>query len=177
MRVMMLDFDGVLNSKQHFLATKGFKVPGADTLNDADLFRMKSDVNANNMWVLRFIMDQVPDLKIVISSAWRSFYSLESFKELFKIYKLDGDRIIGVTPKKFSSERIHEIHMWLDDYVELHHKQPDWVALDDHAIFNLGDPEKVREFLTDSWVGLTMQDAFKIVQHFHPEYQPPVILI
>ena len=183
MKILFLDVDGVLNSKQHFLAIKGFKVPGADTLSDADLFAMKRDVAAQNMWVLGYILDQVPDLKIVISSAWRLHYDIESFKELFKIYKLDGSRIIGKTPKKLSSERAHEIREWLNEcnVTNLLEGNRDscerWLAVDDHVIFDLGDNMKSNEFLTDSWVGLTMHDAFKIIKHFHPEYLPPVILI
>lgn len=177
MQVLMLDFDGVLNSKQHCLATADFKRPGADTLNDADLFCMKAETNTNNMWVLGFILDQLPDLKIVISSSWRLHYHIESFKELFKIYKLDESRIIGFTPKKLSSNRKEEIHMWLRDFVEINHKVPDWVAVDDHAIWNIEDPEKHREFLTDGWVGLTMHDAFRIIKHFNPEFKEPEIYI
>lgn len=178
-KVLFLDFDGVMNSKQHFLATgENYKVPPADTLNDADLFKMKYDTNANNAWVLGYILDQVPDLKIVISSAWRLFYDEQSFRDLFKIFKLDETRIIGKTPKKLSSERCHEIHMWLEDYQELHHKQVDWIAVDDHVIYDLGNPHKEREYLTDSWVGLTMHDAFKIIKHFRPgEFQEPLINI
>lgn len=178
MKVMMLDFDGVLNSKLHFLANADLPSIDANTLSDADLFQMKRDVNVNNMWTLGFILDQVPDLKIVISSTWRLHYDLESFKELFKIFKLDGSRIIGMTPKQFSSERRQEIYMWLEEYKELHHKQVDFIAVDDHVIWNLDeDSHKKREFLTDSWVGLTMNDAFKIIKHFKPEFKEPEMYI
>jgi HAD domain in Swiss Army Knife RNA repair proteins len=188
MKVLFLDCDGVTNSKAHFLATKDFKVHGADTLSDADLFAMKRDTNANNMFVLGYILDQVPDLKIVISSSWRLHYDLESFKDLFKIFNLDGSRIIGKTPKKFTSERVHEIHMWLDEVNEIKYDEDDkeiptakvkvdWVALDDHTIFNLEDPDKFREFLTDGWTGVTMHDAFKIIKHFNPNYKEPMIMI
>jgi len=177
MNILFLDWDGVLNNKQHFLMTKGDMVPSADTLNDADLFAMKKDTSILNMWVLGYILDNVPDLKIVISSTWRNHYDIESFKELFKIYGLDGDRIIGKTPKRFSSERVHEIHEWLDDYQELHHKKADWIALDDHPIFHLEDPDKANEVLTDSWVGLSLPDAFKVIKHFKPDFKDPVIMI
>ena len=172
-KVIFLDFDGVLNSKLHFLANADLPKISANTLSDADLFQMKRDVNVNNMWTLGFILDQVPDLKIVISSAWRLHYDIESFKELFKIFKLDDTRIIGKTPKKLSSDRSHEIHLWLEEYKELHHKQVDFIAVDDHVIWNLGDSHKKREVLTDSWVGLTMHDAFKIIKHFKPEFKEP----
>lgn len=177
MKVMMLDFDGVLNSKQHILAIGDLKTPPANTLSDADLFTMKKETNANNMWCLGFILDQVPDLKIVISSAWRNHYELEQFKELFKIYKLDDSRIIDKTPRVMSSDRRHEIHLWLENWVEINQKMVDWIAVDDHVIFNLEDFEKHREFLTDGWVGLTMHDAFKIIKHFKPEFKEPTINI
>jgi len=175
--VLFLDFDGVLNSKQHCLATADFKVRGAENLSDADLFRMKHDVNANNMWALGFILDQLPDLKIVISSAWRLHYHIESFRELFKIFKLDETRIIGFTPKKFSSERMHEIRMWVDDYEELHHKKVDFLAVDDHVIWDIDHEFKEREILTDAWVGLSMHDAFRIIKHFKPDFKEPEMMI
>ena len=178
MNILFLDVDGVLNSKQHFLATKDIKTPPADTLNDADLFTMKRDTNKNNMWCLEYILDNVPDLKIVISSSWRNHYDIESFKELFKIYGLDGNRIIGKTPKRFSSERVHEIHMWLDDFInDKENPMPRWIALDDHKIFELHSAEELNEVLTDNWVGLTLPDAFKVIKHFKPEFKEPVIMI
>lgn len=177
MNILFLDFDGVLNSKQHFLMIKNLSTPPADTLNDADLFSMKRNVNANNMWALKYILDNIPDLKIVISSAWRNYYELEQFKELFKLFGLDESRIISKTPKKFSSERCHEVRMWLDDYIELHHKQVDFLAVDDHTVWDLTHEFKAREILTDGWMGLTMQDAFRIIKHFNPEFKEPNVAI
>lgn len=173
MQIIFLDMDGVLNNKQHFLATKEVKMPGADTLSDADLFAMKRDIAPNNIWVLGFILDQLPDLKIVISSSWRNFYQFESFKELFKIFKLDDSRITGKTPRVLSNDRRHEINLYIESFVEINQKVPDWVAVDDHVIFNIEDPEKHREYLTDGWLGLTMHDAFKIIKHFKPEWKEP----
>jgi len=168
MKTLFLDFDGVLNSKQHYLAVINKRFKGADNLNDADLFAMKRNVAPHHMWILGFILKQIPDLKIVISSAWGHHYTLEQFKELFKIFKLDETRLIGITPRKMSSYRCNEIHWWLED-----NPADQWIAVDDHVIFNLEDPDKKNEYLTDSWVGLTMRDAVKIIRHFDPTYQPP----
>ncbi len=174
MNILFLDFDGVLNSKQHFLALKAQGDPlGKDTLNEADLDCMKRLTTPHNFWCLKYILDNVPTLKIVISSSWRNHFELEQFKELFKFYGLDEKRIIGKTPRKFTSERIHEIHMYLDDYKNI----PNWAALDDHKIWNIGDPEEINEFLTDSWVGLTILDSFKIIKHFNPNFKEPYLAI
>ena len=197
MQVLFLDFDGVLNSKQHFLMTKNDKLRGADTLEVADLLRMKHDTNKNNMWVLGYIMEKLPDLKIVISSAWGLHYSLEQFQEFFKVWKLDGSRVIGITPRKMSSYRCNEINWWLQEQNENEEhdcpkeEKPEddcatceknakreyvdikWAALDDHEIFRLDEPEVKNQFLTDSWVGVTMNDAFKIIRHFKPDFREP----
>lgn len=174
MNILFLDVDGVLNNKQHFLALKEQGEPlGKDTLEEADLECMKRLTTPHNFWCLKYILDNVPDLKIVLSTSWRNHFDIEQFKELFKHYGLDGERIIDKTPRKFTSERIHEIHLYLDDNKNV----KKWVALDDHAIFNLEDPDKVNEFLTDSWVGLTMNDAFKIIKHFNPNFKEPILAI
>ncbi len=178
MKVLFLDIDGVLNSKQHFLMVPELKSKSnAKTLEAADLFRMKQDVNTNNMWVLGYILKNVPDLKIVISSAWGKFYKLEQFKELFKIYKLDETRLIGITPRKMSSYRCNEIRWWLEENAPLAGELIQWLALDDHAIFELDEDEKRNEHLTDSWVGVTMNDAFKIIRHFDHKFNLPLLLI
>jgi len=173
MNVLFLDFDGVLNSKQHYLATKDFKIKGASSPDAADLLRMKHDVNSNNMWVLGYILKQLPELKIVISSAWGLHYDVEQFKELFRMFKLDDSRILGITPRKMSSYRCNEVRWWLADNPDV----TNWITVDDHTIFQIEDPEKLNEYTTDSWIGLTMRDAFKIIQHFNPSYTEPVLFI
>lgn len=176
MNILFLDMDGVCNNKQHFLVTKDLlKIP-LDSLNDADVFQMKRDVAPQNMWCLKYILDNVPNLKIVISSAWRNYYNLEQFKELFKIFGIDGECIIGKTPKKMSSTRADEILMYMVDSIESDTSY-EWVALDDHSIFDLGTSLKKHEILTDSWMGLTLPDAFKVIQRFKPEFKAPILMI
>jgi len=173
MNILFLDVDGVLNSKQYFLATPKLSQSQLNSSSDPDLLSMKTYTNKNNMWCLGYLLENVPDLKIVISSAWRNCYSLESFRELFKIYGLDGNRIIDKTSKRLSSIRANEIYMWLEDNKGIEK----WIALDDHTIFELGDLDKANEILTDNWVGLTMHETFKIIKHFNPDFKEPVIAI
>lgn len=172
MNILFLDFDGVLNSKQHFLALD--KLEGKGSTYEADLEYMKAYTNPNNMWVLKYILEQVPDLKIVLSTSWRNHFGMEQFKELFKHYGLDGERIIDKTPQKLSSTRANEIHMWLQEHTYETHT---WIALDDHAIWELDEVFKAAEILTDPWVGLTMNDAYKIIVKFKPDFKLPTIHI
>lgn len=174
MQVLFLDFDGVLNSKQHFMMIKDQKVAYHEDKEFSDYLVMKQQTNANNMWVLGYILKQLPDLKIVISSAWGLHYKLDQFKRLFKYYKLDETRLIDITPRKLSSYRCNEIHWWLELAVEKF--SPDsmrWIALDDHEIFRLDEDDIKNQHLTDAWVGVTMNDAFKIIQHFKPDFKAP----
>ncbi len=196
MQVLFLDFDGVLNSKQHFMMIKNDKVAYHEDKEFNDYLVMKQQTNINNMWVLGFILKSLPDLKIVISSAWGKFYGLDQFKRLFKHYKLDPERLIGITPRKMSSYRCNEIHWWLSSVNEPDehlcpketgatecdtckvndarvHVDIQWIALDDHEIFALDEPDIKNQHLTDSWVGVTMNDAFKIIKHFNPKFIAP----
>lgn len=173
MKVLFLDFDGVLNSKQHYMATKDVNVKGVEDPAFADLLWMKHNVNHNNMWVLDYILKQLPDLKIVISSAWGAHYDVEQFKQLFRAFKLDDSRIIGITPRRMSSSRDHEVHWWL----EANPDTTEWITVDDHIIFTFEDPDKKNEYTTDSWIGLVMPDAFKIIKHFNPNYKAPELFV
>lgn len=173
MQVLFLDFDGVLNSKQHFMMTKHDDMQTAEDKDLADFFMMKHQTNVNNMWVLGYILKQLPDLKIVISSAWGRFYTLDQFKRLFTHYKLDETRLIGITPRKMSSNRCNEIHWWLEENPPAAGETAKWIALDDHEIFDVNEYDMVNQHLTDSWVGVTMNDAFKIIKHFKPSFKEP----
>jgi len=184
MQVLFLDFDGVLNSKQHFMMIKNDRVAYHEDKELSDYLTMKQQTNVNNMWVLGYILKNLPDLKIVISSAWGKFYTLDQFKRLFKHYKLDETRLIGITPRKMSSYRCNEIWWWLEEQNEPEldeNEQPiprehidiQWIALDDHEIFRLDEADIKNQHLTDSWVGVTMNDAFKIIRHFKPDFREP----
>ena len=70
--------------------------------------------------------------KIVISSSWRGVGDDESKEKVFETLVMNGVATSFVhedwaTPWKFSSERVHEIPMWLNDHPEVTH----YVAIDD----------------------------------------------
>lgn len=173
MNILFLDCDGVLNSKQHFLMLQDVgKSKTKEDLKNAGLEFMILYTDAKNVWCLKYILDNVIDLKIVISSSWRNHFEIEQFKELFRHYRLDGERIIDKTDCKLSSYRCNEIRWWLED-----NPTDKWITLDDHVIFDFGSQDKEHEILTDPWNGLTMAEAFKIIKYFKPDFKEPSIAI
>lgn len=107
MKVLFLDIDGVLN-------TKNF-----DCFDNRLLDRAK--VVLINQFVIKH------DIRVVISSTWRTWYEYEEMKSIFFYAGFEQpDRIIGVTDC-FSSFRGDEIDDWLDKHPEVTH----YAILDD----------------------------------------------
>lgn len=94
-QILFLDIDGVMNSEQSIHYYSG-----------DDKFCPIAHHN------LKIFCKEMPDLKIVISSSWRQFYSLDELKKMF--YPDIAERIISTT-EAFSNIRGHEIAKWLKD--------------------------------------------------------------
>ena len=170
-KILFLDIDGVLNSRQLFLMKDEKEPDGANTPFEADLNFMQSHIDPHNVWNLKYILDQVPDLYVVFSSSWRDAFTMPQFHTILFGHNLNPNRFIGKTPRKLSSSRANEIHMWLQD----NSFSGKWCTLDDHPIFDLENPEKCLEIQTDPWLGLTVLDAIKVIKYFKPEFKEPVI--
>jgi hypothetical protein len=104
MKVIFLDFDGVLNSEASFrmeIRRKNNRV--SDTLNP---------VACSN---LQYILEQASDVKIIISSTWRKIHTLVELQNILNSYGVEAARVAGKTPATLSGHRGHEIRLWLDD--------------------------------------------------------------
>ena len=103
MRVMFLDFDGVLNTDRHqaYLHRQG--------LPASDEFGAVFDPDA--VASLRAITDAVPDLKIVIESSWKSF-GLNAMRRMWKARGLPG-KVYDITPRIDNDELLLSVD--LDD--------------------------------------------------------------
>lgn len=149
MRVVFLDFDGVLNSQASFLMeTRRRKKDERITLG---VQHTLCHVCASNF---QYFLDQVPDVKIVISSTWRVVHKLSWLKKTMKKYGIDSSRVIGVTPQTLSGYRGREISLWLMDHPEV----TDYVIFDDNSLFdNSFDPK----FVQTTWLaGLTLSHVY-----------------
>lgn len=131
MKVLFLDFDGVLNPFGKGM-TMDFSPAACHNLNT--------------------LLKQHEDLKIVVSSAWRH-KGYEYVREVLGKNGIDRDRVIDITPEGKSMNRGQHIQKWLDD--NLHHGP--FVIIDDES----HSMDDLLKYLvkTNSWVGLTEADV------------------
>ena len=159
MKVVFLDFDGVLNSHEFFV-----ELSAKPEAEQGDLVTTLSPVCTANLVKL---LEIEPELQIVISSTWRHAFELSWLKDKLASHGVDPKRIIGITPRRFSSTRGEEIGMWLADHQEVEH----FVILDDDKF----DIVRLRKWLvqTDEQVGLTTKDIAKVVKVLKRKYKCP----
>jgi HAD domain in Swiss Army Knife RNA repair proteins len=168
MKVIFLDFDGVLNSAASFLVERRIR-QGKHTLKNGrvavEAFPPVSEtlcrVCTSNF---QHVLDEVPDAKIVISSTWRQIFTLDQLRDKLSEYGVDSSRVIGMTPETFGGERGREIEMWMTKHPEV----TSYVILDDNYIgppyqdnhYDLGP-----NFVKTTWnVGLTLALAVSAVK-------------
>lgn len=127
MKVIFLDFDGVLNSQGSFLyehnrrkvrKEQGVKGPVNETLCNV--------CTAN----FQFVLDKYKEAKIVISSTWRTLFDIPWLKAKLESYHIDSSRVIDITPISsiFDGDRGKEIRAWLNQHTEVTH----YVIIDDN---------------------------------------------
>ena len=140
MRVIFLDLDGVIC----LLPTSGSP--------DAFDYGCVGQLNR--------ILNEYPDVKLVISSAWRLLWPPLRLRDHFEQYGIDPLRIVGHTPHipDIDSVRGDEIAKWLAE-----HPVDDFVILDDDG--DMG-PLLPKLFRTKFRTGLTAQIADDIIGYF-----------
>ena len=94
MKVLFLDFDGVLNSEASFRYEINRK-----TRNVSDTL---SAIACSN---LQYILEQDREIKLVISSTWRKLHTQVELQNILSSYGVEAARIIGKTPSVFSGHR------------------------------------------------------------------------
>jgi len=130
MKVLFLDIDGVMNN----FTSRNFK----------DNFSISA------IQALSSLLAREPDLKIVISSAWRIWGALY-MKKVFIKNGLDETRIIDCTGQE-NGKRGYQIQCWLD-------RNPgvtSMVILDDESDM---DPLMHKLVKTSMFVGLTSKEV------------------
>ncbi|HPY21478.1 MAG TPA: HAD domain-containing protein [Bacteroidales bacterium] len=164
LKVIFLDFDGVLNSGDNSTALHYLMCNNPD-INRTFIAGVEFDERCVR-W-LRYIIN-CTDAKIVISSSWKFLYKLEELQSIWNELSLPGE-IIGYTPCidcEFIStfeedikpvERGKEIQRWLDL-----NKVEKYCIIDDDYYEMLPDQIFVQ---TDPEFGLTHETAKLVVEY------------
>ena len=163
MKVIFLDFDGVLNSSASFLMESRYKKKLKRTNpRKSKEYRVNetfSEVCASNF---QYILDKCPDVKVVISSTWRELFPMEWLKEKLEEYGIDSSRVIGKTPRASSGRlsqsapRGDDISEWLAEHPEV----TDYVILDDNSDMTVHMDKLVQTTWLD---GLTLGIASSVI--------------
>ncbi len=139
MKLIFLDFDGVLNNPGCYAIASGERVPAHQPAVDA----------------LNHITRSTGAL-IVVSSTWR-YMGLMPCREKLHEWGVEAG-VIDCTPRLPDETRGAEIANWLQDYER--HKIQSFVILDDDKDM---DGLSVRLVQTQGHVGLTMADAERAI--------------
>lgn len=147
-KILFLDIDGVIATNNHWDLEDGF------SLSTGKKVPYLWDMNCCK--ILSNILEST-DSDVVISSDWRLNFTLDEIKELFKVHKINPDRVIGTTektkPKRMSEWtqveilREREILNWVQKNSPNH-----WVAIDD--LYLAGLPRENYVMVRDSSKGL-----------------------
>ena len=118
MRVLFLDFDGVLNSLAWIHSTQGKR-----RADESDIEFEARDISPKAVRRLNKIIVRT-GAKVVVSSSWRKLHALEDLQAILKLRGFVGE-IIDVTPSLWRSlegKRLYrgdEIQAWLDAHPEV----------------------------------------------------------
>jgi hypothetical protein len=129
MKVLFLDIDGVLNSREWFIVNKENVL-----FHSGLMHRHAEDLDPQACKLVNQLCTEF-SLSIVISSTWRRLHSLSEIQKMFASRGLSAP-IIGATPQLRSGYRGQEVDEWLYDHPGL----PHYVILDDDGDFGPHQP-------------------------------------
>lgn len=146
-KVLFLDFDGVLNSEQQVRSEQRY-----GTYDEAHaMLELGICPLARSNFL--YILDCIPDLKIVVHSTRRKRHSLDEFSISTQAPR---DRFIGSTDFDIR-DKSQAIVAWLKDHPEV----VDFLILEDNTIYGF---DKKNLLLTNPTNGLTLLDAKTAVE-------------
>lgn len=151
MKVLFLDFDGVLNSIQYAVLMRR---RGDDGYGEAF-----DPLAVSN---LLEVLDRVPDLKIVVSSAWRLGDTVEGLRDLLSKNGIPAERIIDKTANQ--SQKGYERGYEIQDWLEAHPEVTEFAIVDDDS--DMLESQKERFVHTSYMHGLIWGDALQLCRLF-----------
>jgi hypothetical protein len=171
-KLIFLDFDGVLNSYRTVWAAPG----------DENGW-MPEHLDPVAIGLVRKLCE-LTGAKIVISSSWRIEFSIEQLKEILATKGWKDAPIIGHTMMRFSHRyRGEEVAYWLEDFEAEGNEVESYVILDDNAWFWTEPREGVGKFYqnqpfvkTDELEGMSIANFYSALLLLDPNHEKLVHL-
>lgn len=116
---------------------------------------------------LRRILEASPHTQIVLSTSWRTGFSLFALGWLWRQHGLPDERVMGRTSESRTGSRGAEIKQWLDNpplLAEEYHVGR-FAVLDDEVEDILQHIPEQSVFACDPWHGLTEAVANQVIRH------------
>lgn len=133
---MFLDIDGVLNGYNIYQSNRPYPL---------------SEFNEEKVEILNSLFDEIPEIKLVLSSSWRFFDGIENIIRESGIKK----ELFSVTPYSIIN-RGDEVKQWLKNF----DGEYKYCILDD--IDDFDKDQKNNIVFTDPNIGITKNDVEKI---------------
>lgn len=129
MKVIFLDFDGVLNNDKwihQVYANRNQYISFAE--------REQAEINPEKVLMINNFAKEF-DAQIVVSSSWRITHSLDELNVFLTIAGLER-KAIDITPRDYRGYRGAEVKAWLKEHPEVTHH----VIFDDDHDFDAEQP-------------------------------------
>ena len=149
MKIIFLDFDGVMDTEYYDYLLREADKPIADEYGL--LFDPECVKN------LKYIIDST-GADIVISSTWKDFMSYQEILDMWKYRGLPGF-VTDVTPSTENHKRGDEIDGWLKEC----HTECNYVIIDDLDVSNFNEHQIPRLLIVNPFNGLDEYTAKRAV--------------
>jgi hypothetical protein len=161
MKIIFLDFDGVLNHEAFYEKRQQIGLEKYPTYPLS-----LCEIDPEGIKILNYIIGET-GAKVVISSTWRHGRTIEELQNMLNYFEFQGD-IIDITPSFDTrcSLRGNEILAWVKNNEELlgkkYHEFENYVIFDDDSDMLYWQKDNFLHI--DRWVGLTMKNAFDAIR-------------
>lgn len=151
MKIIFLDFDGVMDTSRYEIALKISGRPSVDEYGTV--------FDPECVWNLKQIIDKT-SAKIVVSSSWKSIMAFEELLDMWEKRKLPGE-VIDTTPYTLECRnRGDEIDLWLKECKE----ECQYVIMDDIDGGNFNEHQLERLVVVNPVKGLDEVAAEKAIR-------------
>lgn len=169
-KILFLDIDDVLvnkslTEKEFNTIMAGTRIGASEEQEKEAFYIAVSLYDEDAVRRLLAVLEQT-GAKIVIHSSWGRMLGAEFTKRVLEATGISENFFHKdwITPKKFSSNKSHEINFWLEDYLEENNEKPLFVILDDDKIFYWEENNKYPQVIPEKNIGLTDKEVLELLE-------------